>query len=48
MSTNGIELQDGEFVSAIREGREPNSSVADVLPCYRVLRKLELEVAGQV
>ena len=47
VSTNGIELQDREFVAAIREGRPPNSSVADVLPCYRVLRDLELELAGQ-
>jgi 2-hydroxy-4-carboxymuconate semialdehyde hemiacetal dehydrogenase len=47
VSTNGIELQDREFVAAIREGRPPNSSVADVLPCYRVLRNLELELAGQ-
>jgi 2-hydroxy-4-carboxymuconate semialdehyde hemiacetal dehydrogenase len=47
VSTNGIELQDREFVAAIREGRQPNSSVADVLPCYRVLRNLELELAGQ-
>ena len=31
VSTNGIELQDREFVAAIREGREPNSSVASVL-----------------
>jgi 2-hydroxy-4-carboxymuconate semialdehyde hemiacetal dehydrogenase len=41
VSMNGIELQDREFVSAIREGREPNSSVAQVLPCYRVLDALE-------
>ncbi|HTV99508.1 MAG TPA: Gfo/Idh/MocA family oxidoreductase [Streptosporangiaceae bacterium] len=47
VSTNGIELQDREFVAAIREGREPNSSVAQVLPCYRVLRRLEMELAGQ-
>ena len=40
MSINGIELQDREFVAAIREGREPNS-VAQVLPCYRVLDELE-------
>jgi len=33
---NGIELQDREFFAAIREGREPNASVAQVLPCYRV------------
>jgi 2-hydroxy-4-carboxymuconate semialdehyde hemiacetal dehydrogenase len=41
VSMNGIELQDREFISAIREGREPNSSVAQVLPCYRVLDALE-------
>lgn len=41
VSMNGIELQDREFVAAIREGREPNSSVAQVLPCYEVLHQLE-------
>jgi 2-hydroxy-4-carboxymuconate semialdehyde hemiacetal dehydrogenase len=48
VSMNGIELQDREFFAAIREGREPNSSVAQVLPCYRVLHQLEqqLESAG--
>jgi 2-hydroxy-4-carboxymuconate semialdehyde hemiacetal dehydrogenase len=44
VSTNGIELQDREFVGAIREGRAPNASVADVLPCYRTLRELELQL----
>ena len=38
---NGIELQDREFFAAIREGREPNASVAQVLPCYQVLDELE-------
>src|SRR6266487_5984143 len=47
VSTNGIELQDREFVAAIRAGREPNSSVRDVLPCYRVLGELETQLAGQ-
>ncbi len=47
VSTNGIELQDREFIAAIREGREPNSSVADVLSCYRLLGELETELAGQ-
>jgi 2-hydroxy-4-carboxymuconate semialdehyde hemiacetal dehydrogenase len=47
VSINGIELQDREFVAAIREGREPNSSVRDVLPCYRVLGELETQLAGQ-
>lgn len=41
VSMNGIELQDREFVSAIQQGREPNSSVAKVLPCYEVLHTLE-------
>ena len=41
---NGIELQDREFFAAIREGREPNASVAQVLPCYQVLRALEKQL----
>jgi 2-hydroxy-4-carboxymuconate semialdehyde hemiacetal dehydrogenase len=41
VSMNGIELQDREFIAAIREGREPNASVAQVLPCYRILDALE-------
>jgi 2-hydroxy-4-carboxymuconate semialdehyde hemiacetal dehydrogenase len=44
VSMNGIELQDREFFSAIEEGREPNSSVAQVLPCYRVLHGLEQQL----
>ena len=44
VSMNGIELQDREFFAAINEGREPNSSVAKVLPCYRVLHKLEQQL----
>lgn len=47
VSSNGIELQDREFVAAIREGREPNASVAQVLPCYRVLGALERQLAGR-
>jgi 2-hydroxy-4-carboxymuconate semialdehyde hemiacetal dehydrogenase len=47
VSTNGIELQDREFVAAIREDREPNSSIADVLGCYRVLGELETQLASQ-
>ncbi len=46
VSMNGIELQDREFVAAIREGREPNSSVAQVLPCYQVLHDLEQQLHG--
>ncbi|MEF9999635.1 MAG: Gfo/Idh/MocA family oxidoreductase [Comamonas sp.] len=44
VSMNGIELQDREFFAAIREGREPNASVAQVLPCYQVLHKLEQQL----
>jgi len=44
VSMNGIELQDREFFAAIKEGREPNSSVAQVLPCYQVLHQLELQL----
>lgn len=44
VSMNGIELQDREFFAAIREGREPNSSVAKVLPCYQVLHDLEQQL----
>ena len=39
---NGIELQDREFVAAIRDGREPNSSLRQVIDCYRVLGALEV------
>ncbi len=45
VSMNGIELQDREFVAAIREGREPNASVAQVLPCYEVLHDLDRQLA---
>ncbi|KZE17079.1 MULTISPECIES: Gfo/Idh/MocA family oxidoreductase [Sphingomonas] len=46
VSTNGIELQDREFIAAIREGREPNASVAQVMPCYRVLDALDKQLAA--
>ncbi|WP_062206000.1 Gfo/Idh/MocA family oxidoreductase [Demequina salsinemoris] len=45
VSMNGIELQDREFIAAIREGREPNSSLAQVIDCYRVLGSLEEQLA---
>jgi len=47
VSNNGIELQDREFVSAIRERREPNSSVAQVLDCYRVIGELAASLEAQ-
>jgi 2-hydroxy-4-carboxymuconate semialdehyde hemiacetal dehydrogenase len=46
VSMNGIELQDREFFAAIREGRQPNSSVAGVLACYQVLHDLEQQLNG--
>ena len=45
VSMNGIELQDREFFTAIREGRDPNASVAQVLPCYEVLEWLAHQLA---
>lgn len=44
ISMNGIELQDREFFAAISQGREPNSSVAQVLDCYRVLNEVEQQI----
>ena len=46
VSMNGIELQDREFVAAIREKREPRSSVAQVLPAMEVLDRLEKCLGG--
>ena len=47
VSMNGIELQDREFFAAIKEGREPNSSVAQVLPCYKTLYDLDEKLKAQ-
>ena len=44
VSMNGIELQDREFLSAIKEGRDPNSSVHKVINCYKVLHDLEQQL----
>ena len=46
VSMNGIELQDREVLAAIREGREPNSSVHQVMSCYRALHDLEQQLEG--
>lgn len=45
VSMDGIELQDREFISAIQEKREPNSSIAQVLPAMRTLDRLEKSLA---
>ncbi len=44
VSMNGIELQDREFFAAITEGREPNSSLRQVINCYRVLHQIEQQL----
>ena len=46
ISMNGIELQDREFFSAIKEQREPNASVASVLACYQILADLEQQLVN--
>jgi 2-hydroxy-4-carboxymuconate semialdehyde hemiacetal dehydrogenase len=47
VSMNGIELQDREFVAAIRERREPNTAIGRVLDCYRVIGELAAELEAQ-
>lgn len=46
VSMNGIELQDREFFAAIRERREPNASVRQVLPAMQTLHRLEQRLEG--
>ena len=41
VSSNGIELIDREFIAAIKEGREPNGSAAQVLDAMRTLDRIE-------
>jgi 2-hydroxy-4-carboxymuconate semialdehyde hemiacetal dehydrogenase len=41
VSMDGIELEDREFIAAIKENREPNSSLEQILPCMQVLDRLE-------
>jgi len=48
VSSDGIELQDREFVSAITEGREPNSSVGKVLATYKILGDLEKQLKSNI
>lgn len=47
VSLNGIELQDREFFAAIRERREPNGSVGQVLPAMRTLDLLQQDLERQ-
>ena len=46
VSTNGIELIDREFIAAIREGREPNSSLAQCLPAMKVMDIIERQFSN--
>ena len=46
VSTNGIELIDREFIAAIREGREPNSSLAQCLPAMQVMDIIEKQLTS--
>ena len=47
VSKNGIELQDREFFASIREGREPNASVAQCLSAMRTLDRIERKLDEQ-
>lgn len=44
VSMNGIELQDREFTAAIREGREPNASVDQVMPTMELMHEAEQQL----
>ena len=46
VSSDGIELQDREFVRALRDGGEPNASIRSVMGCYRVLGALQEQLDG--
>ena len=41
VAMNGIELIDREFIAAIVDGREPNSSLAQGLPAMTVMDEIE-------
>ena len=44
---DGIELEDREIIASIKEKREPNGSLAQLLPCMRVLGRLEAIIDPQ-
>ena len=48
VSMNGIELEDREFFAAIEQHRRPKSSLADTLPAYATLDRLEHQVGRVV
>lgn len=47
ISMNGIELQDREFIAAIKEKREPNASVQQALSAMKVLDALEKKLENK-
>ena len=47
VSTDGIELADREFFTAIRDGREPNSSLNQGIDAMRTLDRLEQALNGE-
>ena len=44
VSSNGIELIDREFISAIKEGRTPNACVTNVISAMETLDKIERDL----
>lgn len=46
VSSNGIELMQREFFSAIDDDREPNGSVQQILATMEVMRKIEIMVGS--
>src|SRR5262249_20522647 len=46
--TTAFDRQDVEFTSAIREGREPESSAASCLPTMALLDRIDKAMAGEV
>ena len=47
VSMDGIELEDREFIAAIREKRTPNGSLEQLLPCMHTLGKIEKMIDPQ-
>jgi 2-hydroxy-4-carboxymuconate semialdehyde hemiacetal dehydrogenase len=47
VSMDGIELEDREFIAAIKEKRTPNGGLEQLLPCMRALGRLEQIVDPQ-
>ena len=48
VSMNGIELEDREFFAAIKEGREPKSSLRQTLSAYQTLERIEQQIGRVV